>query len=136
MGFYNVQQGDEPYFNQLAQQYTLLDNYHQPVKGGTGFDSIYIASADAYPFTDGSRQSGYARRPTRSKIPIRKRAPTTGGCRTAIRAVATAIAPTPGQPGVGPVLSYLIRPRRQTPNCATGAYYMLNNLNPGYVGRR
>src|SRR5262249_44479012 len=35
MGFYNVQKGDAPVFKQLADQYTMSDNYHQPVMGGT-----------------------------------------------------------------------------------------------------
>ena len=35
MGFYNVAKGDMPYFTQLANQYTINDNYHQPVMGGT-----------------------------------------------------------------------------------------------------
>jgi phospholipase C len=42
MGFYNVQQGDMPYFKQLADTYALGDNYHQPVKGGTGADSVVL----------------------------------------------------------------------------------------------
>ncbi len=36
MGFYNVLQGDMPYFKELADHYSMSDNYHQPVMGGTG----------------------------------------------------------------------------------------------------
>ena len=36
MGFYNVQQGDVPYFKTLADTYAMSDNYHQAVNGGTG----------------------------------------------------------------------------------------------------
>ena len=39
MGFYNVQNGDMPYFTELARNYAISDNYHQPVMGGTGPDS-------------------------------------------------------------------------------------------------
>jgi phospholipase C len=53
MAFYNVQTGDEPYFTNLARQYTLADNYHQPAMGGTGLDSIIIGAADAYWYSDG-----------------------------------------------------------------------------------
>src|SRR5580692_11274039 len=53
MGFYNVQQGDAPYFKQLADEYTLLDNYHQPAKGGTGLDSLYLGYADDLWYSDG-----------------------------------------------------------------------------------
>ncbi len=36
MGFYNVQQGDAPYFKYLADHYAMSDNFHQSVMGGTG----------------------------------------------------------------------------------------------------
>src|ERR1700735_681607 len=35
LGFYNVQDGDVPVWTQLADEYTLADNYHQAVMGGT-----------------------------------------------------------------------------------------------------
>ena len=38
MGFYNVQQGDAPYFEYLADHYAMSDNLHQSVMGGTGAD--------------------------------------------------------------------------------------------------
>jgi phospholipase C len=37
------------------------------------------------------------------------------------------------QPGVGPILNYLSA-LGVNPNCASGAYYLFNNYNPGYVG--
>ena len=36
MGFYNVLQGDAPYFKFLADNYAMSDNFHQAVMGGTG----------------------------------------------------------------------------------------------------
>src|SRR5580700_10934454 len=33
MGFYNVLLGDAPIFRRIADQFTLNDNYHQPVMG-------------------------------------------------------------------------------------------------------
>jgi phospholipase C len=132
MGFYNVQQGDEPYFYQLAQQYTLLDNYHQPAKGGTGFDSIYIASADAYPFTDGN---GNLATPPANLVenPNPQSGTNNWWVQDGYSGGSYSNCSDAGQPGVGPVLSYLSS-LGVNPNCATGAYYMLNNLNPGYVG--
>ena len=53
MGVYNVQNGDVPYLKSLADEYTILDNYHQPAKGGTGLDSIYLGFADALWYSDG-----------------------------------------------------------------------------------
>ena len=51
LGFYNVQQGDVPYFNRLAHDYTLADNYHQPAMGGTGLNSIIAGFGDALWYT-------------------------------------------------------------------------------------
>ena len=52
MGFYNVQQGDAPYMKVLADTYTLSDNYHQAVNGGTGANHIMLGTADAIYFSD------------------------------------------------------------------------------------
>ena len=41
MGFYNMQQGDVPYFKRLADEYTISDNYHQAGQGGTGLNHIH-----------------------------------------------------------------------------------------------
>jgi phospholipase C len=53
LGFYNVQQGDVPYFKSLADTYSMSDNYHQAVKGGTGANHIMLGTADAIYFSDG-----------------------------------------------------------------------------------
>ena len=56
LGFYNVQQGDVPYFTSLADQYAMSDNFHQSVNGGTGANHIMFGHADAIWFSkpDGS----------------------------------------------------------------------------------
>jgi len=48
MGFFNMARGEWPYFQNLAQQYAISDNYHQPVMGGTGPNSQFIATGDVY----------------------------------------------------------------------------------------
>jgi len=53
MGFFNVQQGDAPYLKELADTYSMSDNYHQAVKGGTGANHIMLGSGDAFWFSDG-----------------------------------------------------------------------------------
>lgn len=58
MGFYNVQQGDAPYFKELADTYTMSDNYHQPIQGGTGANSIVLGYADLIWFSDGKGNPG------------------------------------------------------------------------------
>ncbi len=52
LGFYNVQQGDVPYFTALAQQYAMSDNFHQSVNGGTGANHIMFGHADMIWFSD------------------------------------------------------------------------------------
>src|SRR5580700_11974772 len=54
LGFYNVQQGDAPYFKSLADTYSMSDNFHQSVSGGTGANHIMLGHGDAIYFTDGA----------------------------------------------------------------------------------
>jgi phospholipase C len=54
LGFYNVQQGDVPYFKHLADTYAMSDNFHQSVNGGTGANHIMLGHADAIWFSDGN----------------------------------------------------------------------------------
>jgi phospholipase C len=53
MGFYNVQQGDVPYFNSLANSFAMSDNFHQSVNGGTGANHVMLGHGDAIWFSDG-----------------------------------------------------------------------------------
>ena len=53
MGFFNVQQGDAPYLKQLADTFSMSDNYHQAVWGGTGANHIMLGTGDALWFSDG-----------------------------------------------------------------------------------
>jgi phospholipase C len=52
LGFYNVQQGDVPYFKSLADTYAMSDNFHQSVNGGTGANHIMLGHGDAIYFHD------------------------------------------------------------------------------------
>ena len=54
LGFYNVQQGDAPYFKSLARHYAMSDNFHQSVNGGTGANHIMFGHGDAIWFSDGN----------------------------------------------------------------------------------
>jgi phospholipase C len=57
MAFFNVQQGDAPFLKQLADEFTMSDNYHQPVMGGTGPDSFYIGFGQYAFFTDATGEA-------------------------------------------------------------------------------
>jgi len=157
MGFYNVQQGDAPYFKLLADNFAMSDNFHQSVAGGTGANHIMLGHGDAIYFTDGN-----------------------GNIATPPNGVSTGSGPNAGvvsevevpdpltgtnnwytedgygggsfgessfgggsysncsdntQPGVKEVNAYLASlPRPISPRCLPGAYYLLNNYNPGYFG--
>jgi phospholipase C len=52
LGFYNVQQGDVPYFTSLVDKYAMSDNFHQSVNGGTGVNHIMLGHADVIWFSD------------------------------------------------------------------------------------
>ena len=53
MGFYNVLQGDVPYFKSLADTYAMSDNFHQSIQGGTGANHIALGTGDADWYSDG-----------------------------------------------------------------------------------
>src|SRR5262245_33439026 len=47
MGFYNVQKGHAPLFKWLADTYTMSDNFHQSIMGGTGVQHIMLGTGDS-----------------------------------------------------------------------------------------
>jgi phospholipase C len=132
MAFYNVQKGDAPVFKRLADEYTLNDNYHQPVMGGTAVQHIMIGAADAIPWdtfippgsnTPITAPPGHIADPT----PLS----TTNVAFTADGQWTNCSDPK-NQPGIAPIVSYLATlPWHPKPNCAPGSYYMINNLSPG-----
>jgi phospholipase C len=132
MGFYNVQQGDAPYFKQLADQYTLLDNYHQPAKGGTGLDSLYLGYADDLWYSDGH---GNAATPPDNQIENPDPLANTNNWYTqdGYSGGTYSNCSDSTQKGVASVNAYLSS-LGVSPNCDSGHYYLLNNYNPGYLG--
>jgi len=52
MGFYNMASGDAPTFDYLARHYSMSDNYHQAVMGGTGANHIMLGTGDAAFYQD------------------------------------------------------------------------------------
>ncbi|CAM2170017.1 phospholipase C [Paraburkholderia sacchari] len=134
LGFYNVNSGDMPYFTELARHYTISDNYHQPVMGGTGANSIMIGTADALYYTDGS---GNPATPPQNQIENPQPQPGTNNWYTqdGYSGGSYSNCADTKQPGVGAIRHYLDSlPYRPNANCAPGTYYLLNNYNPGYNG--
>ena len=139
MGFYNVAQGDMPFFRELSNRYTISDNYHQPAKGGTGLDSILAGFGDAIWYSDGN---GNPATPPAGQIedPDPQQGTNNvykndgyGSTKTGQGGSYSSCA-DPSQPGVKPILDYLAAlPEKPNPNCEPGHYYLLNNYNPGYL---
>jgi phospholipase C len=154
MGFYNVQQGDVPYFKQLADTYSMSDNFHQSVQGGTGANHIMLGTGDAIWFDDNGNLT-----------PPHNQLVAPGTANAGVVDEVENPDPLPGtnnwykqdgygggsygsasygggsysdcadttQPGVGPVVAYL-NSININPNCQSGHYYLLNNYNPPYYG--
>ena len=158
MGFYNMQQGDVPYFKSLADDYAMSDNFHQSVDGGTGANHIMFGHGDMIWFSDGN---GHPATPPHN-VEVAAGTPNAG-------VVDEVENPRPAtgtnnwyaedgygggsfgsasygggsytdcsnmsQPGVTAIVNYLKSlPRPIKPNCEPGHYYLLNNYNPGYFG--
>jgi phospholipase C len=58
MAFFNMQQGDAPTLKRFAEEYSLGDNYHQAMMGGTGPNHIMLGTGDAYYFNNSFAQNG------------------------------------------------------------------------------
>ncbi len=140
MEFFNVQNGDVPYFKSLADTYTLSDNFHQSVMGGTMANHIEFGYADSIWYSDGK---GTALAPPSDQIENPNPQPGTnnwydddgygGSGGTGGGSYVNCADLT--QPGVPAIVNYLqALPRPVEPNCDSGRYYILNNYNPGYNG--
>ena len=134
MAFYNVQQGDAPYMKQLADQYTLSDNFHQSVMGGTGANHIMFGFADAIWYSDGS---GNPLTPPTNQIENPNPQPGTNNWydQDGYSGGSYSACADSTQPGVPAVVNYLQSlPTPIDARCESGHYYLLNNYNPGYNG--
>jgi phospholipase C len=134
MGFYNIQQGDMPYFKGLADRYTISDNHHQPAMGGTGLDSIIAGFADAIWYSDGN---GNPITPPTNQIenPDPQNGTNNWYTQDGYSGGSYSVCADSSQPGVSSVVPYLQGlSGKVDPNCEPGHYYLLNNYNPGYFG--
>jgi phospholipase C len=132
MAFYNMQAGDVPVLKQLADQYTISDNYHQAFMGGTGANHVMLGTGDAIFWTDGNGN------PTTPPSHIANPDPLAGTDNVYTVDVGfdgnfTECA-DPNQPGIKPIRDYLRSlPYHPNPNCQKGHYYMVNNDSPGFL---
>src|SRR5271170_4516532 len=134
LGFYNVQKGDAPYMKYLADTYTLNDNMHQSVEGGTGANHIMFGYADGLWYSDGN---GNIATPPTEQIENPNPQPGTNNWydQDGYSGGTYSNCADSTQAGVTAVENYLESLSTPiSPRCTAGAYYLLNNYNPGYVG--
>jgi phospholipase C len=129
MAFFNMQKGDVPYLKFLADHYTMSDNYHQPVMGGTGPDSVPLGFADQVFFGDGK---GNGATPPVSSIYNPDPQPNTLNLYTARKQWFNCS--DPNAPGIGAILNYLGKlPYKVQTRCDAGHYYNAVNIDPGWT---
>jgi phospholipase C len=157
LGFYNVQQGDAPYFTSLADNFAMSDNFHQSVDGGTGANHIMFGHGDMIHFYDPNSATplvppngvevaqGSPNQGVVNEIEDPNPATNTNNWyaedgygagskdKPSSGGGSYSDCSDPTQPGVGPIVSYL-HSIHIDPHCQPGYYYLLNNYNPGYFG--
>jgi phospholipase C len=130
MSFFNMQQGDVPVFKFLADEFTISDNYHQPVMGGTGPDSVPLGFADQVFFGDGK---GNPATPPAASIYNPDPQPNTLNLYTR-RAQWFNCSDPQAQPGIQPILNYLNKlPYALDPKCDQDHFYNAVNINPAWT---
>jgi phospholipase C len=131
MGFYNVLTGDAPVFKRLADEFTMSDNYHQPVMGGTAVQHTMMMTGDNLPW---DRVAGFATEPPAAQVadptPRSATDPAFVRDRRWTKCDET-------QPGIKPIFDYLRtlpwRPDLTPSNCEPGRFYMINNTRPAFL---
>ena len=133
-GVCDMAEGDLAFFKKLADEFTIGDNYHQAVMGGTGANHIMLGSGDAFWYSDGH---GNPAVPPANEIKNPNPMPGTNNWYTqdGYSGGSYSECANTSQPGVAPIVDYLNSlPYHPKPNCQPGHYYLLNNYDPGYFG--
>jgi len=129
MAFFNMQQGDAPLFKSLADEYTISDNYHQPVLGGTGPDSQPLGFADQVFFSDGN---GHPATPAAANIYDPD--PQAGTLNLYTQRAQWFNCADETQPGISAITSYLKSlPYAVQTKCGAGEYWQAVNVNPAFT---
>lgn len=131
MGFYNMNQGDAPYFKSLAQNFAISDNYHQSIMGGTGANFFALATGDVATY----QKNGLLETPPTNQI--ENPDPQLGllnpnfFTHDGYSGGSYVNCSDNTQPGVASINRYLNR-KEINNNCEDGAYYLVNNYEPAY----
>jgi phospholipase C len=127
MAFFNMNSGDAPIFKALADQYTLSDNFHQSIMGGSVTGAIGIVYGDNAFYSDGN---GHPLVPPGS---LMNPDPVAGTVNTYQANGTWVNCSDPNQPGVAEIDYYLTSlPYPVGPNCAPNTYYATRDADVPY----
>jgi phospholipase C len=134
MGFYNVERGDAPIFKRLADEYTMSDNYHQPIMGGTMVQHMMLGTGDVMFWQTYTNQAGVAvTQPPSTQVvnPTPKSATSIGF--TVDKAWTACDSSAPWAATINSYLSTLPwRPDLSPLQCEPGKFFEINNIRPGF----
>jgi phospholipase C len=129
MAFFNMQNGDAPFFKFLADTYTMSDNYHQPVLGGTGPDSQPLGFADQVFFSDANGNPA-----TPPAADIYNPDPLPGTLNLYTKRAEWFNCSDTSQPGIAAITNYLhALPYALQTKCGAGEYWQAVNVNPAFT---
>jgi len=130
MGFYNVATGMRP-TDELARKYTLNDNYHQPVMGGTFANMMMFGYRPPCTMPTPTAIRGTCRQPDREPQRAGRHQQLVYAGRLFGRQLHQLLRPVAAGRGADPGhLASLHVPSQ----CAPGAFYLLNNYVPAFIG--
>jgi phospholipase C len=133
MAFYNAELEEVAIFKQLADRFTLSDNFHQSFLGGTAANHVMFGTGDAIFWTDGMGNAIAPPGGAATAEPANPN-PVSGTINQYTTDADFANCSDVTQPGILPVVTYLEHLHYTAePNCVEGHYYMIDNVNPGFL---
>jgi phospholipase C len=134
MGFYNVEAGDAPIMKALADQYTMSDNFHQSIMGGTFVQHMMLGTGDVMfwqPFVNAAGVT-VSQPPASVVVDPTPSSPTTIGF-TKDKAWTACDSSAPWAATIESYLRTLPwRPDQAPIRCEDGKFFQINNVRPGF----
>jgi phospholipase C len=131
MGFFNMNQGDAPFFKQLAQNYAISDNYHQSIMGGTGANFFALATGDEAVYQVNDQPETPPENQIENPNPQIGLVNPNFFTHDGYSGGSYVNCADEAQPGVASITQYLAR-KKISKNCEKGTYYLVNNYEPSF----